>query len=245
MDKEMMEFFFKIHNGDFRGGPGSDLSTERAYNIAKEFLGKSISVLDIGAGSGFQTKVLKSLVDGNIAAMDTGEIYLEKIKKEVGVKTVNCSMDNLDSSFSHNSFDLIWSEGAIYIMGFEKGLRHWKPFLKQRGIIGVSHISWIQDNPPKEILEYWEEEYPQIATLDENKKIIGETGYEIKDYFIVPSTDWIENYYDDVGDRLKELEKEGLSEKEKIVMDILWKEIEMYKKYGNYYGYVFFIVSSK
>lgn len=245
MDKEMMEFFFKIHNGDFRGGPGSDLSTERAYNIAKEFLGKNISILDIGAGSGFQTKVLKSLVDGNITAIDRSEIYLEKIKKEVGVKTVNCSMDSLDSSFSHNTFDLIWSEGAIYIMGLENGLRHWKHFLKQGGIIGFSHISWIQDNPPKEVLEYWEAEYPQIATLDENKEIIDEAGYEIKDYFILPSTDWMTNYYDHMSDRLKELEKGELCEKEKMVIDIHWEEIEMYKEYGDYYGYVFFIISLK
>jgi len=245
MDKEMMEFFFKIHNGDFRGGPGSDLSTERAYNIAKRFLGENISVLDIGAGSGFQTKVLKGMVDGNITALDTSEIYLDKIKKEVGVKTVNCSMDNLDSSFSHNTFDLIWSEGAIYIMGLENGLRHWKPFLKKGGIIGFSHISWIQDNPPKEILEYWEAEYPQIATLDENKGIIGEAGYEIKDYFILPSTDWMANFYEKMSERLNLLEKNKLSPVEKDVVEMHREEIEMYDKYGDYYGYVFFIITPK
>ncbi len=245
MDKEMMDFFFKIHNGDFRGGPGSDLTTERAYNIAKRFLEKNISVLDIGAGSGFQTRVLKGLIDGNITAIDIAEIYLDKIKKEVGVETINCSMDNLDSSFSHNSFDLIWSEGAIYIMGLEKGLRHWKPFLKEGGIIGFSHISWIQDNPPKEILEYWEAEYPQIRTLAENKKIIDKAGYGIKDYFVLPSTDWMENFYDHMTDRLKELEKGELYEKEKVLIDIHWEEIEMYRRYGNYYGYVFFIISPK
>ncbi|OQY41246.1 MAG: hypothetical protein B6227_05780 [Fusobacteriia bacterium 4572_74] len=245
MDKEMMEFFFKIHNGDFRGGPGSDISTEKAYNIAKKFLGKNISVLDIGAGSGFQTKALKILVDGKIIALDTTEIYLEKIKKEIGVETVNCSMYNLDRSFRHNTFNLIWSEGAIYIMGLANGLKHWKLFLKKGGIISFSHISWIQDNPSMELLDYWEANYPQIRTLDENKKIIDEGGYEIKDYFILPSTDWTENYYDDMADRLKELEKRELSEKEKMVINMHWEEIEIYKKYGEYYGYVFFIISPK
>lgn len=245
MDKEMMEFFFKIHNGDFRGGPGSDLSTERAYNIAKKFLGENINVLDIGAGSGFQTRVLKKLVDGKIIALDTTEIYLTKIKREIGVDTFNCSMDSLDKYFSPASFDLIWSEGAIYIMGLAKGLEHWKPFLKEDGIIGFSHISWLQDNPPRELLDYWEANYSQITTLDENKKIIDEEGYEIKDYFILPSTDWTENYYDCMADRLKELEKGELSEKEKMVIDMHWEEIDMYKKYGKYYGYIFYIVSSK
>lgn len=245
MDKEMMEFFFKIHNGDFRGGPGSDMSTKRAYNIANKFLGKNISVLDIGAGSGFQTKVLKDLVDGNIRALDTTEIYLNKIKKEVGIETVNCSMDNLDRSFSNNTFDLIWSEGAIYIMGLAKGLKHWKPFLKQGGIISFSHISWIQANPSRELLDYWEGNYPQITTLDGNKKIIDEAGYEIKDYFILPSTDWKENYYEKISERLDLLEKNGLSPLEKEIVEMHREEIEMYNKYGEYYGYVFFIISPK
>lgn len=245
MDKEIMEFFFKIHNGDFRGGPGSDISTERAYNSAREFLGENINVLDIGAGSGFQTRVLKKLVDGKITALDTAEIYLTKIKRETGVETLNCSMDNLEKYFSHASFDLIWSEGAVYIMGLANGLKHWKPFLKQGGIIGFSHISWIRDNPPRELLDYWEANYPQITTLDENKKIIDEEGYEIKDYFILPSTDWTENYYEKISERLELLEKQELSPAEKEVIDMHWEEIEMYKKYGEYYGYVFFIISPK
>jgi len=245
MDKEMMEIFFKIHNGDFRGGPGSDISTKKAYNIAKEFLGKNINVLDIGAGSGFQTKILKKLIKGNIVALDTTKIYLDKIKKEVGVETINCSMDSLDRSFSHNTFDLIWSEGAIYIMGLANGLKHWKPFLKKRGVIGFSHISWIGEDQPKEILEYWEKEYPEIKTLEENKNIINKAGYEIKGYFPIPTSDWMENFYDNMANRLKELEKEKLSGKQKLVIDIHWEEIEMYKKYGDYYGYVFFIVSPR
>jgi len=184
-------------------------------------------------------------VDGKITALDTTEIYLTKIKRETGVETVNCSMDSLEKSFSNASFDLIWSEGAVYIMGLANGLKHWKPFLKQGGIIGFSHISWIQDNPPKELLDYWEENYPQITTLDENKKIIDEEGYEIKDYFILPSTDWTKNYYEKISERLEMLEKKALSPVEKDVIEMHREEIEMYDKYGDYYGYVFFIISPK
>ena len=36
-------------------------------------------------------------------------------------------MDALD--FPEHNFDIIWSEGAIYIMGSEAGLRQWKPML--------------------------------------------------------------------------------------------------------------------
>ena len=30
-------------------------------------------------------------------------------------------------NYEDNSFDLIWVEGAIFVIGFEKGLRDWKP----------------------------------------------------------------------------------------------------------------------
>ena len=37
-----------------------------------------------------------------------------------------------------SSFDVIWSEGAIYIMGFERGLRAWRPLVRTGGYVVVS-----------------------------------------------------------------------------------------------------------
>ncbi|WP_373463197.1 hypothetical protein [Bacillus sp. SORGH_AS_0510] len=31
--------------------------------------------------------------------------------------------------YDEGQFDIIWSEGAIFIIGFEKGLREWKKYL--------------------------------------------------------------------------------------------------------------------
>ncbi len=44
------------------------------------------------------------------------------------VQGVVGSMDDLD--FRPEEFDLIWSEGAIDNIGFEKGLHYWRDFLK-------------------------------------------------------------------------------------------------------------------
>lgn len=43
--------------------------------------------------------------------------------------------------FSANTFDIIWSEGAIFIIGFEQGLREWKPFLKLGGYLVLSELA--------------------------------------------------------------------------------------------------------
>ena len=37
-----------------------------------------------------------------------------------------------DLPFESSYFDLIWSEGAIYNIGFEKGIKTWKPFRRNR-----------------------------------------------------------------------------------------------------------------
>ena len=54
------------------------------------------------------------------------------------VKTVGASM--FDLAFDMH-FDLIWSEGAIYIMGFSEGLRAWRPLLKPAGYVAVTELS--------------------------------------------------------------------------------------------------------
>ena len=73
-------------------------------------------------------------------------------------------MDNL--TFDKNSFDVIWSEGAIYNIGFEKGLSLWRNYLKDNGYIAVSEISWLIDTRPEEIQQYWVNAYPEIYTID-------------------------------------------------------------------------------
>jgi hypothetical protein len=40
--------------------------------------------------------------------------------------------------FEPSSFDVVWSEGAIYLMGFESGLARIKEFVKPRGYVAVS-----------------------------------------------------------------------------------------------------------
>ena len=66
-------------------------------------------------------------------------------------------MDNL--VFEESSFDVIWSEGAIYNIGFEKGLSLWKKYLKDNGFIAVSEISWLTGTRPEEIEKYWVNAY--------------------------------------------------------------------------------------
>jgi len=66
------------------------------------------------------------------------------------ITTVNASMSALD--YPDAAFDLIWSEGAIYVMGFAEGLRAWKRLLKRGGVIAVTEISWLGSKVPEDTL---------------------------------------------------------------------------------------------
>lgn len=45
--------------------------------------------------------------------------------------------------------DLIWSEGAVYTIGFERGINEWYKFLKHGGYIAISEASWFAKNRPR------------------------------------------------------------------------------------------------
>ena len=71
-----------------------------------------------------------------------------------------------DLKFPHDSLDLIWSEGAIYIIEFEHGINYWKKFLKTGGIMAVTEVIWTEDDPPQQIKHFWESEYPFISGIE-------------------------------------------------------------------------------
>jgi SAM-dependent methyltransferase len=68
------------------------------------------------------------------------------------ITTLEKSMDALD--FDDETFDIIWSEGAIYIMGFETGVKQWRNFLKPGGYLAVSEITWLTNKRFKGYFSY-------------------------------------------------------------------------------------------
>jgi ubiquinone/menaquinone biosynthesis C-methylase UbiE len=243
----VISIFFEIHKGLPREGPGDNASTRKAYSLLKDLPPEPL-ILDIGCGPGMQTIELAKISQGKIVAIDTHQPFLDELDKRAKkeglkskIKTINKSMFAMD--FNNNEFDIIWSEGAAYIYGFEKALKDWKKYLKISGYFVVTEASWIKNNPPNEIKEFWEDAYPDIKTINENKDIIQKAQYNLITHFILPEKSWWENYYIPMENRLKELRRKyrGNNDIEEQ-LDEEFKEIEMYKKYSDYYGYVFYIM---
>ncbi len=150
-DSESEKIFFEIHSNNPREGPGSSSATERAFRGME--LPEYPRILDVGCGPGKQTLDLAELSRGKIFALDYYRIYLEELaihehKRGWANRILLVQGDMTRLPFRRNSLDVIWSEGAIYIMGFKPGLEQWKPFLKSGGYMAVTEISWLKPDPP-------------------------------------------------------------------------------------------------
>lgn len=229
-----------------RQGPGSPEVTLKALSFIDNLTDNS-RIADIGCGTGGQTMVLAQHAPGHITGLDFFPGFIDRFNRNAGelnlqdrVKGVVGSMDNLP--FREEELDLIWSEGAIYNIGFERGLNEWRKYLKTGGYIAVSEISWFTGQRPAEIHNFWMELYPEIDTIPNKVARIQNAGYIPVAIFILPEICWTEHYYAPlVTVREKFLAKYAGNKNAEEFVAASDHEEELYRRYKEFYGYVFYI----
>lgn len=247
MNDLQWKVFFDIHKDLPREGPGSNELTEKAWNML-DGVPEKPEVLDIGCGPGMQTFKLAELTGGTITAVDTWQPYLDKIAEAAEQKgldkrviTKNASM--MELPFAPGSFDVVWAEGSIYIMGFGRGLQSVYEMLKPGGWFAASELSWFKPDAPKTLRAFWEEGYPGMQTVEGNRELISAAGFALAGDFNLPDNAWRDEYYDYIEQRLpqvKELYKGN--EEAQAVIEAEELEIKLHKEYSEYFGYTFFIM---
>ncbi len=244
-----MNIFFEIHKDIPREGPGDNASTKKAFQSLKGLPGQP-AILDIGCGPGMQTLEFARNTNGKIVALDMHQPFLDRLQQSVDdeklshkVEVMKGSMFSLQDYFKESSFDVIWSEGAIFIMGFEQGLKSWFPFVKKGGFVAVSELTWLKSNRPKEINDFWANDYAGMKTVEENLQLVEKAGYELVDHFKLPESSWWDHYYVPLEKRVSMLRVQHKNSDEwQNKLDDSLREIEMYRKYSEYYGYVFYVM---
>jgi SAM-dependent methyltransferase len=236
------EFFSHME----RQGPGSPEITLKALSFTDNLTDKSL-IADIGCGTGGQTMVLAQHTPGRIIGLDLFPKFIDqfngnamKLNLQDRVHGITGSMDNLP--FQKEELDLIWSEGAIYNIGFERGLNEWRKYLKTGGYIAVSESSWFTDERPAEINDFWMDAYPEIDLLPNQVARIHKAGYLPVATFIFPENCWTAHYFASKS-KAREIflnKYEGNKAAQELITSQSYEE-ELYRKYKEYYGYVFFI----
>jgi ubiquinone/menaquinone biosynthesis C-methylase UbiE len=242
--------FFEVHSGLPRENPGDDETTKKAYLMLSN-LPEQPRILDVGCGSGAQTVALARLSRGQITALDNHQPFLEDLKRKAEaegvsgrIQAVNGDMCSLD--YAANSFDVVWAEGSIFVIGFEKGLRQWKRLLTGNGYLVASELSWFKREAPEEIQKFFAEVYPEMKTVEENLTIAKKVGYRVVDWFPVPESSWWENYYTPIEVKLPALKSKYQGNPEALqILACEEREIEMFRKYAAYYGSVFYVLQAE
>ncbi|WP_081212518.1 class I SAM-dependent methyltransferase [Salegentibacter sediminis] len=242
-----LELIIDLHKNSERQGPGSEKDTGRALDLLNLPSDQTLKVADMGCGTGGQTISLAKNLNGQITAVDLFPEFLKELDEKaqkLGLKdkilSLERSMDDL--SFEKDEFDLIWSEAAIYNIGFENGLKKWKDYLKVGGYLAVSEVTWITQSRPKEIEEFWKAEYPEIDTAANKIMQLENNGYSLVGYFYLSQDSWMESYYKPMQAGFETfLQRHNNSELAGKVVKDYQAEIDLYQKFKDYYSYGFYI----
>lgn len=249
-NKTIHDFDFNLiceyFSGVERQGPGSPEATLKALSFIDN-LSDNSRIVDLGCGTGGQTITLAQNAPGQITGLDLFPQFIDifnRKAKQLGlsdrVEGIIGSMDDLP--FEKESLDLIWSEGAIYNIGFERGLNEWRKYLKTGGYIAVSDASWFTDERPGEIEKFWLDAVPEMNTISHNISVMQKAGYHLVAAFTLPENCWTENFYIPCS-KIQEafLKKHAGNKMAEELIAGQRHEAALYNKYKEFYGYVFYI----
>ncbi len=182
-----------LHKEANRQGPGGDLESETALRLARIDPTAPLKIADIGCGTGASTLLLASRLAAHITAVDLLEAFLDELEaraKDRGltekITPLCCAMDRLP--FADEEYDVIWSEGAIYHIGFATGIKNWHRYLKTGGVLVVSEITWTTASRPSAIEAHWQNEYPEIDLASAKIGLLERHGYSPMGFFFSAGT---------------------------------------------------------
>jgi SAM-dependent methyltransferase len=240
------DVFFDLHSGLPREGPGDDESTLRALSLCSD-LPPRPDILDVGCGPGMQTVALAQTTDGTVTAVDLHEPFLDQLRaraEEAGVRErINVmGADMTDLPFGRHSFDLVWSEGAAYIMGVSQALIAWSEFLRPCSYLAFSELTWLVPDPPDEVHDFFTAQYPGIRDIEGNLERIRAAGYDVVDHFTLPGESWWTHYQTPLEAKLPALrEKYADDEVALRVIEETVEEHRIRREHANTYGYEFYV----
>jgi SAM-dependent methyltransferase len=246
----MRELFADVHSDLPRQGPGNRASTERALAMAGA-LPADVRILDIACGPGMQTLDLADLLPkATIVAVDMRSDFADEGRRRAAERGVSDRVEFAQGdmralAFPPASFDLIWCEGAAYIMGVENALGSWRKLLSPGGRIALSDAVWLRDGAPRHLQDWWAEGYPDMRDVEGRRDLVRACGYQWLGDFVLPVEAWWEHYYNPMADRLNRLELKYAGDSEaKSVLQGCRHEIANYRAHAAWYGYVFLVMKA-
>ncbi|HHC7336710.1 TPA: MerR family transcriptional regulator [Vibrio cholerae] len=237
---QYMADFMTVFQRLERWGPSSDADTLKALATLTTTPTK---IIDIGCGKGFSTRLLAKHTQAEIVAVDNEQSALDELGERLTEQwldarvTLSCA-SMMDLPFTPESFDCIWSEAAAYIMGVEQALIQWRKLLTDSGLMVISDLIWLTDNPSQEAVAFWESEYPDMQTVEKRLEQMCQVGFDVIDHFTLSEQAW-HDYYQPLKARVAEVKVSMPSSN--AIADIE-REIAIYEGYLGEFGYQMFVL---
>ena len=250
---KLPEFFYEIFDASLpRLGAGNEAATIKALQMLRSAkLRHTTRILDLGCGNGDQTVTLAQRTEGSILAVDNHQPYLDELQRRAAAAGVSAKIqvslrDMRSLEKSDGPFDLIWSEGSLFVMGFREGLAACHSLLAPGGELAVSELCWLRSDPPADCRRYFDMAYPALADIEANLTVIQACDYEVLGHFTLPESAWWEHYYHPLEERLHALRKRYAADTEKLsLVESIQMEIDLYRQYSAFYGYAFYLMQGR
>lgn len=189
-----MALMLSFYEGVFQKGPGSEKSTFKALSML-DGLPPNSQIVDFGCGAGAASLALARSMPCSVTAVDIYPPFLRELdtvaaREGLSDRITTVQADMSDPPFPDDSFDLIWSEGAIYNIGFQQGLTRWRRLLRAGGFVAVTEATWLYETPPQQAVDFWRSGYPAMTNIDDNMTKLRSAGFEPVGHFVLPSEDW-------------------------------------------------------
>lgn len=226
-------------------GPGSDASTLRAL----EALGSvedGARIADLGCGPGRHALALARATRATLVGVDLLPPFLKRMRARARAAELAERIHVVQGDISrpplpHGAFDLVWSEGAIYNIGFEAGLATWRALLRPGGRCAVTEVSWIGD-PPEETAGFWRHHYSEMTDVAGNRTRAERAGYRVIDTFPLPQSDWMA-YYDPIEERAASLRAKYADDPAGLAaLNYHEREVGIFERSRDSYSYVFYLL---
>jgi len=163
-------------------------------------------------------------------ALDNDRSQLNLLEKRLKEQELTDRVDIVNRSitemnFAEESFDVIWSEGSIFVVGFERGLKEWRRFLKPNGFLAV---------------------HDERGDVEGKLRHIADSGYELIDYFVLDKNIWWNEYYSPLESEIQKIQNR-YSDKSDVLIKFKkeQRDIDLFKKDPEKFESVFFILQKK
>jgi SAM-dependent methyltransferase len=240
------EIFFEVYENLPRQGPGNRTCAERALGLCRE-LREFPAILDVGCGVGGQTLQLAELTSGSIVAIDNHAPSIERLQAAIAEHNLSQRISAIVGDMARpeqppGSFDLIWSEGALYSIGLRNALQVCHGLLRPGGYLAFTDAVWRKENPPLAVKTSFDLDYPTMGWMDDDVAAVQNNGFELVGHFTLPDEAWWDDFYTPMESRIAELRGAYINDVEaSAILDQLAGEPEMHRRHSDYYAYEFFV----